>query len=212
MHTRVCNDIGSAVYVVSMHTILSFYGTFPHHDLASPQMTKQPGVWVCAYACVRVCVWALVTANTSCRLFHSWCFNLSRLESDKRFPTAPTCRRLKAAHIQPRTHSLTLRHYMAMPDIIGRFYKKKEPLLFFCLCVHSGCGAAEQKHIVLFNPPWLWDQRNVNCICCTEQENLQSDLTGLLTMSLSQHLETALMVGICNLPVRFGCDPMRLAV
>lgn len=57
---------------------------------------------------------------------------------------------------------------MAMPDIIGRFYKKKEPLL----CVHSGRGSAEQQQIVVLNQPGLQDQSE-GSRRCTEQGNLR---------------------------------------
>lgn len=96
-------------------------------------MTKQPGVWGCASACLRVCVCLPVfdtNANKNCWLFHSWCFPRSPLVADKCFPTVFTCRRLQTPHTHMHTQ-LDPEAYMAMPDIIGCFYKKTEPLLFF---------------------------------------------------------------------------------
>ena len=105
--------------------------------VSSPGMTTGPGVWL------RLCLWG-----------HD--HHGLQVGSQLMFPFPPSCNRqtlshspciqtaaslsLSHTHTHTHTHTFDPEAYMALPDIIGCFYKKTGLLL----CVHSGCGLAEQ--------------------------------------------------------------------
>lgn len=138
MHTRIWNDTKCAVYVCKHAHNPFLLGYFPQHELASPQMTKEPGVWECACVCVFE-----TTAIMNSRLFYSWCFHFPPLVTDKCFPTVPTCRRLQASDTQTHTHSLTLRQTWQRQILLDASIKRKS------LCFVSTVAVVQPNSSIL---------------------------------------------------------------
>lgn len=114
--------------------------SFPSRVLSPPWpgITTNDQVAGCVTVSVCVCVFE-TTSIMNCWSFHSWCFHLSPLVTDKCFPTVPTYRRLQASHIQTLTRSLTLRHTWQCQILLDASIKRTSHCFLFLLCPQWPC-------------------------------------------------------------------------